>query len=192
MRQAYDYWQNQPGNCRLGTVAGRGFTSPSTLEPQTFLTASAVLQQPVNRQLCPPVDITTLRKACWSFAQITKPTQTPYSLTGCLSEPPFSQFGSPAFEQKQLWLLQSCFCPGVTTAAQQQALFAPGCPPVVARVVQAGRQQCWERRRNCPTKAADIARAIAVALAVPTPLAPQLSASPTHACPLHHISRKAL
>ena len=97
------------------------------------------------------------------------------------SEPAFSQFGSPAFEHGQLWLLQSCFCPGVTTAAQQQALFAPGCPPVVARVVQAGRQQCWERR-NCPTKAADIARAIAVALAVPSPLAPQLSASPTLAC----------
>ena len=71
------------------------------------------------------------------------------------SKPAFSQFGSPAFEQKQLWLLQSCFCPGVTTAAQQQALFAPGCPPVVARVVQAGSSV--GRGEIAPTKAADVA-----------------------------------
>ena len=90
MRQAYDYWQDQPGSCRLGTGAGRGFTSPGTLEPQTFLAVSAVLRQPDNRQLCPSVNITTLCKAWRLLARSAKPTPTLYSLAGCVANLPFS------------------------------------------------------------------------------------------------------
>ena len=90
MRQAYDYWQDQPGSCRLGTAAGRGFTSPGTLEPQTFLAVSAVLRQPDNRRLCPSVNITTLCKAWRLLARSAKPTPTLYSLAGCVENLPFS------------------------------------------------------------------------------------------------------
>ena len=82
---------------------------PAPQVPQTHLTVSAVLQQPVKRRLCLPVDITTLREACQTFAQFAKPTQSPYSATGCLANLCFLSSAAPLLHRAESEEL----CPGV-------------------------------------------------------------------------------
>ena len=59
-------------------------TNADTLNRQN-LSTTASLSWPDNRRLCPPVNVTALRKACWPIARIAKPTQTPYCSTGCVA-----------------------------------------------------------------------------------------------------------
>ena len=82
---------------------------PAPQVPQTHLTVTAVLQQPVKRRLCLPVDITTLREACQTFAQIAKPTQSPYSAAGCLANLCFHSSAAPLLHRAESEEL----CPGV-------------------------------------------------------------------------------
>ena len=68
----------------LNRLRGCFTTRADTLNRQN-LSTTASLSWPDNRRLCPPVNVTALRKACWPIARIAKPTQTPYCLTGCVA-----------------------------------------------------------------------------------------------------------
>ena len=78
--------------------AGQGSRPRHTLSVKTsFPTLSASISQPDNRRLCPPVNVTALRKACWPIARIAKPTPTPYSLLRLRYEPYVNSSAAPPF-----------------------------------------------------------------------------------------------
>ena len=78
MRQAYDYWQDQPGNSpRKRQDRGVGTTPrPHSFCKLTSLKQLSAKQQSDNKRLCPSVDERNANKRVRAVARRTKSAQT--------------------------------------------------------------------------------------------------------------------